>query len=462
MKITQQSRKRHWYVLTALLVVVVVAAATTFWWLHNGRYALGRWGWHPDQTQLLPSMHDAPEIGWRASTLTFAIPIANGSAPTIAASNVPGAPKPLIGSVGNNAYFLAVSARGDDTDWWLVGIDTGSGNALFDAIALSTGDRAPECRLNGPTRILCIDRSRDDNALILDLASGSVIYRGPSGLRSQAPQLSLKSAGNYAIATEDGRGIYGIGDHAETTWFIPGSGTPQETSYDPAHPDRPVLSSQPDANPRVWNSTVYSVTDGKVISLSDQEDADIRRIAFYPGGFGANLADPGDQVSFFDETGRQVARVDGQVSGGGSLLGLPSIKVDESDNVTIFSPGGDRLLTVPDLPRVRVGTTLFLMENGTREFPEWRQYDLKTGAKGPVCDFPMHRLLGTDGSALVFETTNRQAGRLASARDMATCADLWVLPAEPNSLQRIWRIGSNLIQLSADGTELSSLVPPRQ
>ncbi|MGN7782768.1 hypothetical protein ACTJJE_25080 [Mycolicibacterium sp. 22603] len=409
-------------------------------------------------------MREAPGIGWRADILTFGIPssTADGDLPKIAASNDPGSPKPLIGSVGNKAYFLAVSTRGADTDWWLIGIDAGNGSALFDAVALSTGDRAPECRLNGPTRILCIDRSRDDEALVLDLTSGSVIYRGPSGLDSSAPRLSLKSAGNYAIATADGRGIYGIGDRAETTWFIPGSGTPQETSYDPVHPDRPVLSSQPDANPRVWNSTVYSLTDGKAISLSDQGNSEIRRLAFYPGGFVANMAESADQVSFFDETGRQVARVDGEVSGGGSLLRLPSIKVDDSDNVTIFSPAGDRLLTVPDLPRVRVGTTLFLMENGTQEFPEWRQYDLKTGAKGAACDFPMHRLLGTDGSVLVFETTNRQAGRLASARDMATCADLWVLPAEPDSLQRVWRIGSHLVQLSADGTELSSLVPRPQ
>jgi hypothetical protein len=107
-----------------------------------------------------------------------------------------------------------------------------------------------------------------------------------------------------------------------------------------------------------------------------------------------------------------------------------------------------------------VGTTMFLNENASDDFPMWRQYDLKTGSKGPACDFNMRNFLGTDGSVFVFEVTNRSAGTLAKARDRNTCEALWTLPAQVDSLARIWRINATLVQLSDDGTELMSLVGP--
>jgi hypothetical protein len=86
--------------------------------------------------------------------------------------------------------------------------------------------------------------------------------------------------------------------------------------------------------------------------------------------------------------------------------------------------------------------------------------DLKTESTGPACDFNMRNFLGTDGSVFVFEVTNRSAGTLAKARDRNTCEALWTLPAQVDSLARIWRINATLVQLSNDGTELMSLVPP--
>jgi hypothetical protein len=90
----------------------------------------------------------------------------------------------------------------------------------------------------------------------------------------------------------------------------------------------------------------------------------------------------------------------------------------------------------------------------------WREYDLKTGDKGPACDFNMSNYLGTDGSVIVFGATNRKADVLAKARDLATCDTLWTVPSEADSLGRIWRVNTTLVQLSDDGTELMSLVPP--
>lgn len=452
--------------LVLVLVIAVLAALATFWWLRNGRYVYGRWVWQPEQIELLPDMRQAPVTGWRTSTLDLGLPspTANGSAPTIAASNVPSDPKPLIGASGERAYFLANSLASADPEWWLAGIDTGDGHWVFDAVLLSTGTVAPTCLLNGPDQILCVERSSEGGATIIDADSGNVIYRGPTDIKANNGSLNLRQLGPYAVATSQDKGIYGIGDRAETTWFVPGDGSLTAVSDARVGMEGSVLSAQRSTNPQRGDSVVFSVADGRPVETDLEKGASLHDPVVYPGGFAANVQSEDRRylgTYFFDESGRTLAEVDGRLVGS-TLIDLPVIALGNSDEVTVFTPDGVRLLDVADQGLNRVGTTLFHLENGTREFPEWRQYDLKTGAKGPVCDFPMHRLLGTDGSALVFETTNRQAGRLASARDMATCADLWVLPAEPNSLQRIWRIGSNLVQLSADGTELSSLVPPRQ
>lgn len=460
------STPRRWRIALALVTVAaIVTALATYWWLHSGRYIYGRWSWQPEPIELLPSMYEPPVTGWRTSVLDLGVPPppAQDAVPTIAASNVTGAPKPLIGKLGDRAYFFAVSHGGPDPQWWLVGIDTSSGRGLFDALSLNTGNRPPDCLLNGPDQILCIYDTPRNTALVVDSGTGDVLYRGPTDVETASVTLNLERLGPYAVATTPDRGIYGIGSRAETTWFIPGSGMPGEPSSHRPGPNEPVLSWQPDANPKVWHATVFSVTDGTVVSPEIEAGAKIDAPAMYPGGFAANIeqADGEDLgVGFFDHHGRRISQVEGRVRGGGSLLGLASVVFDDSDTVTLFSPAGGRLLTLPDRGMARVGRTLLLLESGTQTFPEWRQYDLKTGEKGPVCDFRMQNYIGTDGSTLVFQVTNPKAGLLARGRDMATCRELWTLPAQPDSLQRIWRVNTNLIQLSADGTTLSSLVPP--
>jgi hypothetical protein len=90
----------------------------------------------------------------------------------------------------------------------------------------------------------------------------------------------------------------------------------------------------------------------------------------------------------------------------------------------------------------------------------WRQYDLNTGAKGAACDFNMGNFLGSDGTVFVFKVTNRKAGLVAKARDRNTCETLWTLPAAVDSLAHVWRVNDTLVELSDDGTELTSLVAP--
>lgn len=459
------STPRRWRIALALVTVAaIVTALATYWWLHSGRYIYGRWSWQPEPIELLPSMYEPPVTGWRTSVLDLGVPPppAQGAVPTIAASNVTGAPKPLIGKLGDRAYFFAVSHGGPDPQWWLVGIDTSSGRGLFDALSLNTGNRPPDCLLNGPDQILCIYDTPRNTALVVDSGTGDVLYRGPTDVETASVTLNLERLGPYAVATTPDRGIYGIGSRAETTWFVPGDGSTEAVTTMQLGAGAAVLSSQRGTDPKLSNYSIFSAADGTPVTPDVEPGATLHDPAVYPGGFAANVqAEDRKHLGayFFDQSGRRIATVDGRVVGS-TLIDLPIVASDNSDHITIFTPDGHRLLDVPGRGLNRVGTTLLYSEGGTYEFPEWRQYDLKTGEKGPVCDFRMQNYIGTDGSTLVFQVTNPKAGLLARGRDMATCRELWTLPAQPDSLQRIWRVDTNLIQLSADGTTLSSLVPP--
>lgn len=462
---TATSTPRRWRIALALVTVAaIVIALTTLWWLHSGRYIYGRWTWQPEPIELLPSMHEQPVTGWRTSILDLGVPQppAEGTMPTIAASNVTGAPKPLIGKLGDRAYFFAVSHGGPDAQWWLVGIDTSNGRGLFDAVVLNTGSRPPACLLNGPEQILCVYDNPQNTALVVDSGTGDVIYRGPTDIETGSVKLNLEQLGPYAVATTPGRGIYGIGTHAETTWFVPGDGSTEAVTTMQLGVGTAVLSSQRGIDPKLSNYSIFSAADGTPVTPDIDPGAALHDPAVYPGGFAATVQAKDRKylgAYFFDQSGRRIATVDGRVVGS-TLIDLPIVASDDSGHTTVFTPDGHRLLDVPGRGLNRVGTTLLYSEGGTYEFPEWRQYDLKTGEKGPVCDFRMQNYIGTDGSTLVFDVTNPKAGILARGRDMATCKELWTLPAQPDSLQRIWRVNTNLIQLSADGTELSSLVPP--
>lgn len=96
----------------------------------------------------------------------------------------------------------------------------------------------------------------------------------------------------------------------------------------------------------------------------------------------------------------------------------------------------------------------------SQTFPQWQQYDLKDGGTGPVCDYPMQNLLGTNGSTLVFGVTNPDADILAKAYDLHSCEQLWSLPKQAGSVDRMWRVSDVLVRLTSDAAGLNSLVAP--
>lgn len=446
-----------------MLSVIVVVALLAFWWFRAGRYIAGRWTWEPPPSTVLSSpMQEPPSPGWRTTLSDLGIPeSAEGLEPSrLAASTDPQQDRALVGQIGDKAFLLAQSPG---PHWWLAGIDVRSGRTLFPAVQLASA-RPPRCFLNGPQQLLCLD-SQDDRsftAVVIDTSSGGKLYNGPTDVGYGIADLPVQRVGIYAVARDHDRGLYGIGPRAETTWFVPGDGSISSATGFSDIPGERAIATQGNANPRVWDTTVFSLSDGEVIHPDVDEDARLRQTAAYPGGFAASVktGQEFDGVLFFDTSGHRVGGggIDGSLLG--AAIDLPVISFSPEEDAVIFSPTADRLLSLPALPYTRIGTIAFVNEATSLDFPEWRQYNLKTGEKGPACDFPLHNYIGTDGSVLVFEVTNREAGLLAKAYDLATCELLWKLPSAANSLARIWRVNTTLIQLSADGTELSSLVAP--
>lgn len=454
--------RRRWLIAVAILSVIVAVAVALVWWVQDDGSASARRTWQPPPSAVLSSpMRAQPIAGWRTTVTDLGLP---GAPPgvelsRIAASNDPHDPRPLIGNLDDEAYFLASSPATPGPQWWVVGIDIHNGQRLFAPVRLGATARPPQCFLNGPANVLCLNDDSSHTAFVVDLRSGTVSHTGPTDLRLGYATLAVKQVGIYAVAETQNQGVYGIGVRAQTTWFVPGNGHVQSGPARRFEPVPQTLGTQLSADPRAYEMTVFSLDDGKVVKPEVDEGAHLGKTEVYAGGFAAEVEDNRKSlgIQFFDDTGK---RLSGQ-GVDGSLTGSPGLPiVTSSGQSAIYSPDGEKLLDIPEGTIRLVGTTLFVNENKSDAFPMWRQYDLKTGGKGPACDFNMSNFLGTNDSVIVFEVANPKAGLVAKARDLATCETLWTLPSKANSFGRVWRVNTTLVQLSDDGTELSSLVAP--
>ena len=255
----------------------------------------------------------------------------------------------------------------------------------------------------------------------------------------------------------------GWSPRAETTWLVPGNGSLRGGDPRPSAQSVHTLTAQLEANPRTYISTVFSVSDGRVVEPAIDEGYTLGDTAFYPGGFAAEIDDPEGRsagVGFFDESGNLLGTYEGIAALPDRSFDLPVISPALEDEKIVFSDEGQKLFVTRDGALALVGTTLMVNMTSSQEFPEWQQYNIRDGTAGHACDYPMHNYLGTDGSTLVFEVSNRNAELLAKAHDLNSCERLWTLPKEPDSLDRIWNIDGTLVQLANEGTELRSLVAP--
>jgi len=451
-------------VLCTGLALLAAAAGVVF--VLSGNDARGEYSWPPPPPTLHGDLSVAPVPGWRTK-LTDMVSATSPLRPHTLSIPSPLEAVPYLGNLGATGFFIAEEPRLRDKQWWLIAVNVDDGRPAFPPVLLSTTSEPPRCFLNVDS-VLCLDdKGSPATAKVVDVRSGRTSFEGPTDLRADGADLSVRQIGTFSVATTQGRGVFGIGALASTTWFVPGEGdvplaAPSDQSDTPSK-----LTTQSASDPRNSVKTVFSVQDGHVVSPQIEAGSRIERAVTYPGGFAAEVAtaDGPTQVRLFDEAGRRLSDhgQPGRLST--ASLDYPIVEVDDGKWL-VFAPDGIRIFEgdgkTPDGVRV-VGDWLFANLTTNSGFPEWQQYSWRTGAKGKVCEFDMmRRYRGSDGEVGVFAVENPQAGVSAKGRRLSTCDELWSLPARPGSLTQVWRIGTVLVQLSDDGTELDSLVAARR
>lgn len=456
-------------VVGAIVVVVKTRSMTA---PTPAAFQRGEWQ-APPQAVLTSPMRVPPISGWRTSTSNLGLP--DDSAFAIADEPHPSS-TPFIGTVGSNGYFLASRPVGADRQWWLVGIDVRTGKQLFPPVTI-VADYVPACFLNGLEQVLCIaDDVRGDatesTAWIIDTHTGNVSFNGPTKLHTTPGSgVSVEQVGIYAVANIRDEGAYGIGPHAQTTWFVPhavvGSTRISGSAIDTAPP---TLAAGSDTAVRD-RMIIFSVVDGKVMTPQLGDGLTPQAAVVYPGGFAIQaVADISkhipDRVMFFDDEGNRVGQTD--VSGNLSIFSTVVPIIEGLPDSSVFGANGAGLIQFPDRELGRtavvIGHRLYAPESeweGPVKVRRWRQFDLTTGQEGTACRPNMSYYIANDGNVGVFETARYDVtGATTFAMDLDTCEKLWSTPVNPDSFHRLWRIDDTLVELSDDGKELHSLVAP--
>jgi hypothetical protein len=258
---------RRFLITIAVMTAVVAVAAVVVWWINDNGSAAARRAWQPPPSPVLSSpMRVQPIAGWRMSVTDLGLPapVDGMEQSRIGTDNEPFRSRPFIGNLDDHAYFLASTPATPGPQWWMIGVDVRSGKRLFDPVQLGATTRPPECFLNGRANMLCVN---DDShtAYVVELPSGALAHSGPTDLRLGLGTLAVVQVGIYAIAETHGQGVYGIGPRAETTWFVPGDGHIQSTTETGFETAPQTLAAQLSADPRAYDMTVFSVSDGNVV-----------------------------------------------------------------------------------------------------------------------------------------------------------------------------------------------------
>jgi hypothetical protein len=407
-------------------------------------------------------MRVQPVPGWRTSTSDLGLP--DGS--RIASSDDPYWSNAFVGYLGDDAFFVAGNPGRSNPQWWLVALDVGDGQRLFDPVQLNGDTRAPKCFLNGPNTVLCLQDEVDSGtAWVIDARTGRVSYTGATDLRTQPSKLMVHQIGIYAVAETQYEGIYGVGPRGETTWFVPGDGSTAKRPGPDTDLAPQTLAAQVTGGRGSNQMVVFSIVDGSVVTPEIVEGLHPLSAAVYPGGFAVEVVEDEskstpDGVEFFDDKGKRLGKAD--VSDFLSTTSLDVPIVESVPESIVFSRDGFELAHIsrfgPGDSALLIGSRLFVDERKSET--SWQQYDLRAGTKGKACKLYMGGYLGSDGTTGVFETGNPNVGLVTTAMDLATCDASWTISSPVGSFRDVWRVNTTLVQLSDDGTELMSLVAP--
>lgn len=449
--------------IVGVVGIVIAATVVAVYWKRTGGGTVSETtdsNWQPPpQTFLASRMDVRPVPGWTARIGDVGLPA--GSAFASSADALWS--QPLVGNLGPRGFLIARTPDAAGSQWWLVGIDAHTGGRLFAPVLLDAATTSPRCFLNGPDTVLCVrDGDQGGTAWVVDARSGAVSYSGPTDLRTSSGALHVTQVESYAVAETTGQGVFGIGPHAETTWFVPGKGQVNTRRSRATNVAPQTLATQDAGGDQ---TTVFSLVDGKVVS--PELGAGLRPMSAvtYPGGFAVEVVEPEsnsitDGVEFFDDAGKKLGRADVSDFLSTSSMDIPIVA--SAPESVVFSPSGEKLA---DISRFEPGDTALLIgatliAGGPSFDHDPQQYDLATGAKGKACKVTLSNYVATDGKVAIFDSDIPNVGLATKAVDLATCDVLWSIESPVGSFRAVWRIDDTLVQLSDDGTELMSLVAP--
>lgn len=467
-------RRRRWLLSLAIVIVVAVVAAGIIAWrsTHDS-------GAHVDATIGTPqdllisfSLDHKPVPGWHLSATDIGLP------PDVPVGT-------LFASTADSAYFITThrDEQGLSPVGWLYGVETSTGKVLFPPIELAGFRGYPhgECYGNGPGVALCVtggdvDRGLPKLAWVVDLGSGQVTYTGQTDLNVQGDRgtarQSLMAVGSYRAETRlvvarEGVGVYGVGPHAEQTWFVPGGGNIFDPGYRQSS-DIPATTiamqnAARDAPPES-PYRMFSVIDGTDLTPTPPEGTRIRKSLVYNGGFAYSFQEPGkrDGLLFYNTAGEFVASYQDENHDltpiENSVMPMARLRADPAQWL-IFSAAGELVQSIP-APAAGVGfkiigSKFYLNQPGTDD--RWQQWDLKTGAPGPICQLGLSfDYVGSDGSIVVVGTGLQS--KTVRAVDPSTCATVWeITEQEAGQWLNVWKVGTGLIQGTREG--LTQLKP---
>lgn len=450
--------------IVGLVGFVVAAAVVAVYWKRAGGEALSETrdaGWQPPpQTFLASRMDVRPVAGWTARTGDVGLPAGSKFASSADAAWS----QPFVGDLGPRGFLLASTPDAAGSQWWLVGVDAHTGGRLFAPVRLDAATASPKCFLNGSDAVLCLrEGDQGGTAWVVDARSGAVSYSGPTDLRTSLGALHVTQVGSYAVAQTTGQGVFGIGPHAETTWFVPGKGQVNKRWAQATNVAPQALATQDAGGDQ---TSVFSLVDGKVVS--PELDAGLRPMSAvtYPGGFAVEVVDSQnnsipDGVEFFDDAGKKLGRADVSAFLSTSSMDIPIVA--SAPESVVFSPAGGKLADIsrlePGDTALLIGAVLFVGGPSFDHDPQ--PYDLSTGAKGKPCKVTLSNYVATDGKVAIFESGNPNVGLVTKGVDLVTCDLLWSIDSPVGSFRDVWRMDTTLVQLSDDGTELTSLITPR-
>jgi hypothetical protein len=455
-------RRRGWWIAAAVIVVVALAVGGVLVWRfqHGGSQRAEAVIGTPKNMLVSFSLQHPPVPGWRVTATDIGLP---------AGASIGG----LIFSNGDKAYFQADDCAGGDcrhpVTGFVYGLNIRTGARLFNPVAMLGVSLANECHGNGPSMAVCLasDANNKSQAWVIDLDSGKVAYTGPTEL----PLVGIHEIGEHYGATRivdriestvsrvgPRTGVYGVGPHAERTWFVPGDGTIGLPSYLAVN-DLPSLTVASQGGDYGQRDRVFSVVDGKDLTPAAPAGASLDHATVYNGGFayqftqGANAG-----VLMYDNSGRLESVLQPERIHLMNNVAMPTVL--RGNTWQVYTALGDLVLEIPATDVVAtfktIGTTLLVQKGNDvhhlEEYP-WQQWDLLTGKPaGPDCKVDLGSYVGSDGHVVITQDEDLQL----VAVDLTTCQTAWKLP----KLTNIWKVGTGLIESDTKANSLTSLHAP--